>query len=196
MGNQARDLILTNFLTGLHHLALPAVFSTSWASRLTAVIQLRELPKLWQARKLWFLCFATFAFFLSFRDRNPRSAFSHLGHRAEISHMNPRRNWSWSRPGNRAPVKRPLIAWQVEKKLPWVPEVFFSRATKSGQRPTRLRPKAEDTSGGSLFKTWPKPETAHEKPLAPKVKNVYCSPKHWNYFNNHVFCFYFFVGPV
>ena len=24
-------------------------------------------------------------------------------------------------------------------------------------------------SRGSLFKTWPKPETAHEKPLAPRV---------------------------
>ena len=37
---------------------------------------------------------------------------------------------------------------------------FFSRATKSfvGRRPTRLRTKAEDTS-----------ETAHEKPLAPRV---------------------------
>ena len=33
-----------------------------------------------------------------------------------------------------------------------------------GRRPTRVRPKAEDTSG-----VWPKPETAHEKPLAPRV---------------------------
>ena len=51
---------------------------------------------------------------------------------------------------------------------------FFSRATGSfvssaasrhvfGQRP-KTRAKRE-----SLFKTWPKPETAHEKPLAPTV---------------------------
>ena len=49
-----------------------------------------------------------------------------------------------------------------------------------GHRPTRVRPKAEDSRGeaarknrfsrGSLFKTWPKPQTAHEKPLAPRVR--------------------------
>ena len=40
-----------------------------------------------------------------------------------------------------------------------------------GCRRKRFRPKAEDTSGsrGSLFKTWPKTETGHEKPLAPRV---------------------------
>ena len=40
-----------------------------------------------------------------------------------------------------------------------------------GRRPTRVRPKAEDTSGEAthFFKTWPKAETAHEKPLAPRV---------------------------
>ena len=38
-----------------------------------------------------------------------------------------------------------------------------------GRKPTRVRPKAEGTRGGSLYKAWPKPETAHEKPLAPRV---------------------------
>ena len=58
---------------------------------------------------------------------------------------------------------------------------FFSRVTRSfvGRRPTRPPPSAEDTSGeaarnnfsrGSLFKTWQKPETAHEKSLAPRVQ--------------------------
>ena len=40
---------------------------------------------------------------------------------------------------------------------------FFLARTRSfvGHRPTRIRPKAED----------PKPETAHEKPLEPRVTN-------------------------
>ena len=41
------------------------------------------------------------------------------------------------------------------------------------------RPQAEDTSG-SLFNTWPKPETAHEKPLAPRVKHMLMSQKNVN----------------
>ena len=64
---------------------------------------------------------------------------------------------------------------------------FFSRVTRTfvGRKPTRLRPKAEETSGeaarkkfsrGSLFKTWPKPETAHEKPLAPRVAGFGLGP--------------------
>ena len=48
--------------------------------------------------------------------------------------------------------------------LPWVPEVF-SRVRRGA---AFRRPNAEDTRG-SLFKTWPKPETAHEKPLEPRV---------------------------
>ena len=49
--------------------------------------------------------------------------------------------------------------------LPWVPEVFSRyRRGASFCRPqaaTRVRPQDEDT--------WTKPETAHEKPLAPRV---------------------------
>ena len=34
-------------------------------------------------------------------------------------------------------------------------------------------------SRGSLFKTWPKPETAHEKPLAPSVSTpIFCELTH------------------
>ena len=75
-----------------------------------------------------------------------------------------------------------LVSFIVESNLalPWVPEIFFPRVTRGfvGRRSTRLRRSAEDTSGeaasknfsrGSLFKTWPKPETAHEKSLAPRV---------------------------
>ena len=57
--------------------------------------------------------------------------------------------------------------------MPWVPEVFLAcdgELRFVGHRPTRVRPKAEDTSRGSLFKTWPKWETAHEKSLAPRVR--------------------------
>ena len=44
--------------------------------------------------------------------------------------------------------------------IPWVPEVL-SRVRRGA---SFRRPQAEDTSG-----VWPKPETAHEKPLAPRV---------------------------
>ena len=44
---------------------------------------------------------------------------------------------------------------------------FFSRATGSF-----VRPKTRAAKRGSLFKTSPKPETAHEKPLAPRVHFV------------------------
>ena len=45
---------------------------------------------------------------------------------------------------------------------------FFSRATRSFvvRRP---KTRAAKFSAGPLFKTQPKPETAHEKPLAPRV---------------------------
>ena len=53
---------------------------------------------------------------------------------------------------------------------------FFARVTRSfvgriGLRPkTRAaKPREKSFSRGSLFKTWPKPETAHEKSLAPRV---------------------------
>ena len=46
-----------------------------------------------------------------------------------------------------------------------------------GPRPTRVGPKAEDTSG-SLFKTSSKPETAHEKPLAPRVRYAKSTKKY------------------
>ena len=38
-----------------------------------------------------------------------------------------------------------------------------------GRRRNREK-KKKSFSRGSLFKTWPKPETAHEKPLAPRVQ--------------------------
>ena len=43
----------------------------------------------------------------------------------------------------------------AQQIVPWVPEFSFSRATRSfgGHRPTRLRPKAEDTSGEAARKT-------------------------------------------
>ena len=61
-----------------------------------------------------------------------------------------------------------LFVWNVlclcHYGLPWVPEVFSRVRRGAAFRP----PNAEDTRG-SLFKTWPKPETAHEKPLEPRV---------------------------
>ena len=61
------------------------------------------------------LCLVKFALFLEFRarTRSRSSAFCHLGNRAEISYMNPRRNKIG--PGNPASsvnwvhVKRPFI---------------------------------------------------------------------------------------
>ena len=43
----------------------------------------------------------------------------------------------------------------AQQIVSWVPEFSFSRATRSfgGHRPTRLRPKAEDTSGEAARKT-------------------------------------------
>ena len=53
---------------------------------------------------------------------------------------------------------------------------FFSRVTRSFVGRLGLRPKTRAATPreksfwrGSLFKTWPKPETAHEKSLAPRV---------------------------
>lgn len=58
-------------------------------------------------------------------------------------------------------------------QIPWVPPGFCSRATRSfvtvGCMPTRPRPRDERRSR-SLFKTQPKAETAHERPLTPRVE--------------------------
>ena len=78
--------------------------------------------------------------------------------------------------------------------LPWVPEIF-SRVTSvtcdvwRGASSELLRPQAGDTSGeaarksfsrGLLFKTWPKPETAHEKSLrAPRVPEPWSNRNCW-----------------
>ena len=75
--------------------------------------------------------------------------------------------------------------------LPWVPEVF-SRVLPdaSVSAAAHLRPKAEVTSGllerlrftftpnrkrefVPRDKVWPKPETAHEKSLAPRVSHFF-----------------------
>ena len=55
----------------------------------------------------------------------------------------------------------------VGRRLPWVPG-FFSRATRSFVSSAAGR----HVFGRRLFKTWPKPETAHEKPLAPRVEDA------------------------
>ena len=49
-------------------------------------------------------------------------------------------------------------------QLPWEAEVFFSRAARSfvGRRPK--------TRVAGHYKDLTKPETAHEKPLAPRVR--------------------------
>ena len=44
------------------------------------------------------------------------------------------------------------------------------------RRHVRRSQKSQNLSRGSLFKTWPTPETAHEKRLAPWVQ---CSPLYW-----------------
>ena len=58
----------------------------------------------------------------------------------------------------------------------WVPEVrFVGPRPKTRAVKPREKTRAQSSliyacfSCGSLFKTWPKPETAHEKPLAPRV---------------------------
>ena len=55
----------------------------------------------------------------------------------------------------------------VGRRLPWVPG-FFSRATRSFVSSAAGR----HVFGQRLFKTWPKLETAHEKPLAPRVDDA------------------------
>ena len=51
-----------------------------------------------------------------------------------------------------------LVSFIVESNLslPWVPEIFFSCVTRGfvGRRPTRLRPKAEDTSREKKLCAW------------------------------------------
>ena len=61
--------------------------------------------------------------------------------------------------------------------VPWVPEVrFVGRRPKTRAAKPREKTRAQSSliyacfSRGSLFKTWPKPETAHEKPLAPRAR--------------------------
>ena len=55
----------------------------------------------------------------------------------------------------------------VGRRLPWVPG-FYSRATRSFVSSAAGR----HVFGRRLFQTWPKPETAHEKPLAPRVDDA------------------------
>ena len=58
--------------------------------------------------------------------------------------------------------------------------VFFSRATGSFVSSAA----GWHVSRGSLFKTWPKPETTHEKPLAPRVMSCLSVPVrvwHWEF---------------
>ena len=63
---------------------------------------------------------------------------------------------------------------------------FFSRATGSfvssvaGRHVFGQRPKTRAAKRGSLFKTSPKPETAHEKPLAPRVHFVLQYAEKWD----------------
>ena len=61
------------------------------------------------------LRFAIFCFVFLINSRQNSSpgssAFSHLGNRAEFSHMNPRRNSSRASPVNRAHMKRPSVAF-------------------------------------------------------------------------------------
>ena len=67
---------------------------------------------------------------------------------------------------------------KVGKFLPWVPEVFFSRAADEILRFGSAVSAAGTSeaawrffSRGSPIQTWPIPETAHEKPLAARVEN-------------------------
>ena len=63
---------------------------------------------------------------------------------------------------------------------------FFSRATGSfvssvaGRHVFGQRPKTRAAKRGSLFKTSPKPETTHEKPLAPRVHFVLQYAEKWD----------------
>ena len=65
----------------------------------------------------------------------------------------------------------------VRRSLPWVPEVF-SRVRRGafggcrvGRRPKKraANPREKTLFARVTYKTWPKPETAHEKPLEPRV---------------------------
>ena len=62
----------------------------------------------------------------------------------------------------------------AETLLPWVPEVFsrvrWGASSAAGRHFFGQRLKRKNFSRGSLFKTWPKPETAHEKPPALRVR--------------------------
>ena len=68
--------------------------------------------------------------------------------------------------------------------LPWVPEVFFSRAMGSfvssatgrqefGRRPQTRAAKWRSGFRAGHFLRRPKSVTAHEKPLAPRVEIIY-----------------------
>ena len=59
-----------------------------------------------------------------------------------------------------------------DPNIPWVPDVFphVGRGASSVTGP--------HVFGGSLFKTWPKPETAYEKPLVPRVASTQRERKH------------------
>ena len=65
-------------------------------------------------------------------------------------------------------------------KLPWVPEVFFSRAARcfgAGRRSTHLRPKAEASSNYKY--SIETQENEHEKPLAPGVVSYIHRKQAW-----------------
>ena len=73
---------------------VPDEISTSLATRLTAVIQLKsnDRRKINNSVAFRYLCFV---FLISRQNSAPgSSAFSYLRNRAEFSHMNPRRNSS------------------------------------------------------------------------------------------------------
>ena len=66
---------------------------------------------------------------------------------------------------------RPTKLVVARKNKPLVPRVSRSMKTQKnlGKYPAITLINNACFSRGSLFKTWPKPETAHEKPLAHRV---------------------------
>ena len=58
--------------------------------------------------------------------------------------------------------------------VPWVPEVFLA-CEEELRRPQADTYSAEGRRHERQLKTWPKPETAHEKPLEPRVVVGLCN---------------------
>ena len=99
--------------SGWHRLALPAVFSTSEASHLTATDRALRVTDAKVGPKVKIFVFRHVCFVSPIWRQNssPGSLnFCHLGNRAKISHMNPRQNSSrWlSQPGQPGLYGRPL----------------------------------------------------------------------------------------